>query len=169
MLIQARLVGGTQAELTSADGSTRRSGAPDIDQWLSHYAGHPVQLARHQASGGMALHLLSTASLRALAAALPRARIDVTRFRPSIVVDVEGAGHPEHSWTGQRLQAGTATLRVTSPCRRCVMISQATPSVPADPSILRWVSRELRSMLGIYAVVERPGTVHPGDRVTVIR
>ena len=169
MSVQARRDGGGAVALTAPDGTVRRVGRPGTDRWLSGVVDHPVRLIGYQRGTSAAVHVLSTSSLRTLAQALPGSVLDVTRFRPSILVDTAGSGHPEHAWLGRRLRVGSVVLRATSLCRRCVMINQATPVVPADRAVLRWVARELDNLLGVYADVEQPGRIHPGDPVTVTR
>jgi uncharacterized protein YcbX len=169
MSVQARRDGGGGVELTAPDGSVRRAGQPGTDRWLSDVVDHPVRLVGYRQGPDTApVHVLSTSSLRALAQALPASVLDVTRFRPNMLVDTAGGGHPEHAWLGRRLRVGSAVLRVTSLCRRCVMINQATPVAPTDPAVLRWVARELDNLLGVYATVEQPGRIHPGDPLEVL-
>lgn len=172
MSVTARLGGDpgadAHAEMVAPDGSAWRSDHSGAAAWLSGVVGHPVRLMRFPGDENAGtLHLLTTASLRTMAAALPSSRIDVTRFRPNILLEAGASGHPEHRWLGRRLQVGAVTLRITGFCRRCVMINQATPAVPADPAVLRWVARELGNLFGVYADVEVPGVIHPGDPVAL--
>ncbi|MEH1129670.1 MOSC domain-containing protein [Micromonospora sp. CPCC 206061] len=155
-------------ELHLPDGRRVRSDAPDADRLLSEAVEAKVTLDAHQTHWlEGALHVMTTTTLRSLAAALPDSAIDVTRFRPNLVldgaVDDGTTGHPEQGWIGRRLAIGGLRLRFTQPCERCVMITKETTTVPHDRAVLRWVARELGNSLGVYAAVETPGTVHVGD------
>lgn len=68
----------------------------------------------------------------------------------------------------RRLRAGTAVLRVTVPTPRCVMISHASGGLPRDRELLRAVHREAGHDAGVYAAVEEPGVLRPGDRVELL-
>jgi uncharacterized protein YcbX len=115
------------------------------------------------------LMLVTTASLRKLQALAPASRIDVRRFRPNLVVEVEDDEEfLEGRWGGRRLRIGDAVLALTVPCPRCVMITLPTADLPKDPAILRTVVREGDQNLGIYASVETPAVVRRGDRVTLL-
>lgn len=168
MLVRAVSVGGGVAELLLPDGERLRTDAPDVDSRLSTAVDAKVTLAPHRRAGAEApLHVLTTTSLRSLAAALPGSAIDVTRFRPSLVLDdvpdETGSGYPEHGWIGRRLSIGALRLRFTRGCDRCVMITKATPRAPHDREVLRFVARELGNTFGVYAEVETPGQIRVGD------
>ncbi|MDO3701570.1 MOSC domain-containing protein [Micromonospora sp. C28SCA-DRY-2] len=165
MRVRAVTVGEGVAELVLPDGERFRSDAPDAGARLSAAVNAKVTLAAHRPDQpDAALHVLTTTSLRSLDRALPESAIDVTRFRPNLVLDgVPGAGHPEHDWLGRRMAIGALRLRFTGGCDRCVMITKETPTVPHDRGVLRWVARELGNTLGVYAAVESPGQVRVGD------
>lgn len=161
---------------TSAQGlvSLARPEGPEVtdgagrDRLLSEAAATPVSLVDYQPHGlSTVIHLLSTASLRSLAEALPDSDIEVTRFRPNIVVDADGDGFPEHEWIGRSVRVGGATLRITTGCVRCVMINQATVHSRLDKRVLQWVAQNSRNILGVYAAVEAAGPVSEGDGVSL--
>jgi hypothetical protein len=54
-------------------------------------------------------------------------------------------------------------LRVMRPIQRCAMITIDPDSAERDPSILRAVAQSHAANAGIYAFVERVGTVAVGD------
>ncbi|GIJ43461.1 molybdenum cofactor sulfurase [Virgisporangium aliadipatigenens] len=134
-------------------------------RWLSDAVGEPVTLAPH--APPPIVHVLTTASLRTLGAALPDSALDPTRFRPNVVLDVDGPGCPEQSWIGRRLEIGAVRLRFTEACDRCVVITKETLTVPPDRGVLRWVAREFGNAFGVYAAVETPGRIRVGDGVRV--
>jgi len=115
------------------------------------------------------LLLLSDATLRRLQALAPASRVDVRRFRPNLLIEaVEGDGFPEVAWAGRRLRVGGAVLAVTVPCPRCVMITHGFDDLPRDTDLLRTVVREAGQSVGVYARIERPGEVAPGDELELL-
>jgi uncharacterized protein YcbX len=115
------------------------------------------------------LLLLTTSALRSLQDALPGSRIDVRRFRPSVVVATgDEPGHPETGWLGRRLAIGDAEVEVTTGCPRCVMVTREIDGeTPQDRTILRHVVKDLGQNVGVYATVTTPGRIRTGDAVTV--
>jgi uncharacterized protein len=116
------------------------------------------------------VHVLTTATLDRLHQLYPQGRFDVARFRPNIVV-APAAGEKdfiENEWFGHTLAIGDSVrLNVTGPCVRCVMTTLSQGDLPRDPGILRTVAQHNKVSVGIYATVERSGTVHRGDAVRV--
>ena len=121
------------------------------------------------------LHLLTSASLDALAAAAPDATVDVRRFRPSIVLDTPtGSGFVENDWSGRTLRVGPVELTVGDPTPRCVMTTVAQGGLPRQPGVLQAIAEHNRlsneigtfACLGVYANVAQPGTIRVGDEVT---
>jgi uncharacterized protein YcbX len=165
MRVRAVTVGAGVAELILPDGGRFRSDAPDAGSRLSAAVDAKVSLAGHRPDQpGAALHVLTTASLRSLASALPESAIDATRFRPNLVLDgVFGTAYPESGWVGRRMAIGALRLRFTGACDRCVMITKETTTVPHDRAVLRQVARELGNAFGLYAAVEASGQVRVGD------
>jgi hypothetical protein len=115
------------------------------------------------------LLLLSDATLRQLQALAPASRVDVRRFRPNLLIEAaETDGLPEVAWAGRRLRVGGAVLAVTVPCPRCVMITHGFDDLPRDTALLRTVVREANQCVGVYAKVESPGEVSPGDELELL-
>ena len=124
-----------------------------------------------------ALHLLTTSTLAALAAAQPDGTFDVRRYRPNVLVETEGADYVENGWVGQRvaLGAGGAAMQVALPTMRCIMTTMAMDGLPADRSLLRTIARENRleigggqwACAGVYGGVAGTGTVRVGDEVSL--
>jgi uncharacterized protein YcbX len=111
--------------------------------------------------------VMTTSSLRTLAAALPDSAIDVRRFRPTFVVDTgDEPGHPEFEWSGRQFTIGSTVIEVINDCPRCAAITkQVTPDIPQDRAILRHVVKEMGQAVGVYAKVVQPGTITQGDEV----
>ena len=138
------------------------------------------------------LHLLSTASLARFAALAPASRIEPRRFRPNLVVELEGprsgesdasrrssgdgaagaalaatADWPELAWVGRVLEVGDVRLEITMPMMRCGMTTHAQPGLPKDPRIMRTLVRECGMNLGAGVTVLRPGRIRVGDAIRI--
>jgi uncharacterized protein len=113
------------------------------------------------------VHLLSTASLRALAP--DGTPYDVRRFRPNVLVEAPAteAEFPESAWVGGRLHIGTAVLDVAIPTIRCVVPTRPQPDIELDRGITRQLLERTNRFLGVYADVGTPGELHVGDEVRV--
>ncbi len=116
------------------------------------------------------VHLLTTATLDRLHQLYPQGRFEVPRFRPNIVV-ATASREPdfiENGWNGHTVAIGDSVrLSVTGPCGRCVMTTLAQGDLPRDPGILRTAAQHNKVSVGVYARVERGGTIHRGDAVRV--
>ena len=126
---------------------------------------------------GAAVHIVTTSTLAALAAAYPGGQFDARRFRPNLVVDTAESGFAENAWVDGTVAVGDdlemlAVLAVP----RCVMTTLAQDGLPADKKILQTVARENRidipglgpsSCVGIYGFVTQPGVVSTGDSIVV--
>ena len=119
------------------------------------------------------IHLLTSASLTALAAATD-ATVDLRRFRPSLVIDTPGvSGFAENGWAGRTLRLGEVELLVGDPTPRCVMTTVAQDGLPREPAVLQTIAEHNRvtnvlgtfACLGTYATVTQPGRVSTGDEV----
>lgn len=123
------------------------------------------------------LHVLTTATLRRLAELEPAADFDVRRYRPNVLVEVDGADFVENGWAGTTLCLGpTAEARVDLPTMRCVMTTLARDGLAADRASLQAVARHNRveipgmgtwACAGIYASVTAVGGVAVGDNVAL--
>lgn len=114
------------------------------------------------------IHLLTTATLGRLCALYPDGRFEVRRFRPNLVVDVDGQSRAfvENDWVGRTLLIGSEVrLQVIKPCGRCVMITLPQSDLPRDPGILRTAVQHNKGHVGVYATVLRGGTIRRGDSV----
>lgn len=126
---------------------------------------------------GAVIHLLATATLKALQATYPAGRFAAERFRPNILVQSvdDDAGFTESAWLDRTLAIGDdVRLEIIAPCIRCVMTTLAQGDLPADPGILRAIARQHRvnfgsygalPCAGVYASVVQGGSVRRGDAV----
>lgn len=155
-------------ELRSIFGRTEDEPLPDLSQF-------PPEIIEYESPPGTyhdvhPLLLITTSALRSLRDALPESAVDIRRFRPSLVVDTGDApGHPEFAWVGRRVRVGDAVLAIPGPCPRCVMVTrEIDAAAPQDRTILRHVVRDLDQNVGVYATVETPATIRPGDPVALL-
>jgi uncharacterized protein YcbX len=146
----------------------QRFGADDAGARLSEAMARPLairaegEVPHHDESP---VHLLTTASLRALGELLGRP-VDVARFRPNVVLDVGGDGFPEEDWAGRELRLGDDVVLALGPgMPRCVMVGLPQPELAKDKNILRTLASERDLVLGLQASVVRGGTVRRGDAV----
>lgn len=122
-----------------------------------------------------AIHLVTSSTLRALHAAYAEGAFDVRRFRPNIVIDVEGDEFVENGWVERVLRIGEAVqLEVLVPTPRCVMTTLPQEDLPKDAGILRTAARANRlpfgpfgdqPCVGVYAEVAAGGSIGIGDPV----
>lgn len=122
------------------------------------------------------VHLVSTATLDRIGAAVPAGMVDPARYRPNLVVATAGAGFEENDWVARDLHIGDGlVLRVVAPTPRCAVPTLAHGDLPGDPDALRAPARLNRVVplpglaaqpcVGAYAQVVRPGRVRLGDPV----
>ncbi len=115
------------------------------------------------------LHLLTTASLRAMARLNPGADWHVRRFRPNLVIATRPGieGFAEAAWGARAVHVGDLALRCEGPTVRCSMTMHEQPGLPRDPTILRTIVRDGGQNLGVYASPLGGGPVAEGTDVTV--
>jgi uncharacterized protein YcbX len=154
------------------DGRTMRGDHPDIHAALSNTLGQPVTLAREAGISHLdagPVHLLTTAALTWLQAALPAVAADERRFRPNLLIDAPGDTQIEQNWLGKTLSVGEAVrLRVSGATERCGMVAFAQAELPYDARILKCITQEAALHFGVYAEVLVPGRIKRGDSVTVV-
>ena len=134
----------------------------------------PPELIQYESPPGtyfdaFPLLLLTDATLRRLAELAPDSKIDVRRFRPNLVIETgRRRASPRSRGRGRACVVGDATLAVTVACPRCVMITHGFADLPRDPALMRTVVREANQSVGVYARVEKPGTVRVGDELRLV-
>lgn len=123
------------------------------------------------------IHLLTTATLEALAEAAPGSRFAPDRFRPNLVIDAgDATGFVENDWPERTIVIGDARLDVLMPVPRCVMTTLPQGDLPKDTEVLRTVTKHNRipalageyPCVGVYATVSAEGDVRLGDEVRLI-
>jgi MOSC domain-containing protein len=112
--------------------------------------------------------LLTAAGLRSGAAAHSAGSWDVRRFRPNVLVDLDGEGWLEDEWLGRTLQVGAARIAPWRRCVRCTMVTRAQPGLPKDVEIYKTVHRVHGGDAGVWSQVAQPGAVAEGDSVELL-
>lgn len=183
--------------ITLPDGSITGSADPNVDAVLSEWLGHGARLVAadpderatyeiggnfeddshpvvHQWQGpagtfhdSRPVHMLSTATLATIRAEHPDGRFEVERFRPNLVVEVDGEGFVEERWIGATLSIGTARFEVVKPTSRCVMTTRPQVGLPRDLDILKAINRVNDGNLGVQVHVVREGNVAVGDVIAL--
>lgn len=163
--------------------------APEAADWLSAHLGQPVHLvymdrdavrpvsATHGKPGdevsfadGFPLLLLSARAVHDLGERVGR-RMDITRFRPNIVVGNVPA-HAEDQW--RRLRIGGIEFEVAEPCTRCAFttVDPLTGQRDEDGEPLRTLATYRRSPkgvdFGVLLLARGEGRLQLGDRVEVV-
>lgn len=153
------------------DGQRWQADDPRAADQLSTRLRQPLRLDRegsvphHDIS---ALHLVTTAALRALGELLGEP-VDVTRFRPNLLLEVPGTGFVEDDWLGRELRLGSeVVVRPTAGMVRCVMVDMAHGSLDPHGRILKTLATEHDLRLGVELEVVRPGTVRRGDPAVLV-
>ena len=114
-------------------------------------------------------HVLTTASLSALASINPGADFDSRRFRPNVLVETESGieGLVEAEWSGRTIRIGATRIKLEMPTVRCVIPTLDQPQLKKDPSVLRTIVRDAAQNLGAYATIANAGTIALGDEVAL--
>ena len=113
-----------------------------------------------------AVLVLTTASLRTAAGLHPDGVWDPRRFRPNLLVDLEGQGWAEDEWVGRPLRVGSVVLSPTEPCMRCTMVTRPQPGLEADVDIFRSLARHHGGRFGVWCDVLTAGSVSTGDQTS---
>jgi uncharacterized protein YcbX len=198
-LLQARaMLAGIELTIRLPTGETALATGPFVDAALSSWLQRPVHLVEARPDGrgtyqmpadfeddesepinwqgpygtfvdSAPVHLLTTASLRAVAKERPDLQWDVARFRPNLLIEVPGDDIVEQSWIGRRIRLGETELAVYKPCSRCVMTTRSQPrGIERQLDILRHVNGEHATNLGVLARIVTPGPVEIGQPVAVV-
>jgi uncharacterized protein YcbX len=144
--------------------------------------GRPLRLVRFDAPGqghdralaAAGATLLSTASLERLQQEAGSAEsVDPRRFR--MLIGVSGAGaHEEDEWIGRRVRVGDAVVVPAGNVGRCVVTTRDPETAEPTLDTLELLARYRRDIgtteelaFGVWAHIERPGSVRIGDPVEV--
>lgn len=151
------------------DGRRMSGDHPTIDEALSDHVGRPVRLRPEGAVSHFdegPLHLVTTASLHALAEFFGRS-VSTARLRSNLLVDTGTAdGFVEDGWCGQTLAIGSRlVVRIREPMARCVMVDMPQHDLPSAAGLLDAIAQHNGACLGVVADVVRPGPIALDDPV----
>lgn len=185
LLAQARLAG-EEVEIELPDGTVTTE-----DAALSAWLGRDVELRDATVTGGEATYEIaldddgapvehhewvrwngpswsfhdSTRTQVSLVSTATIGAWDRRRFRANVLLDAD-TPLAEDAWVGGRVRAGDATLNVTKPIDRCVMVTRPQRGgVERDLDVLRTIARERAGNLAVGALVDSTGALRVGDRI----
>jgi uncharacterized protein len=125
---------------------------------------------------GFPLLLISQASLDGLNERLRaqgRQPVDMTRFRPNVVVADADLPHAEDQW--QTIRIGALEFAVVKPCVRCVLTTIDPISATRDPSgeplrtLLSYRRATKGAIFGMNVIAMQTGRLRVGDALTVVK
>lgn len=137
----------------------------DADAAFSRFLGHPVQVKEEGTVSHLdaqPVHLLTTASLSWLGAELGE-HVEVERFRPNLLLEVEGTSPVEMGWVGRTLSFGDVRLEISHKTKRCRMIDLSQGDLPRNSRVLRTLGDLVQVQFGAYAQVQGQGEVRVGQ------
>jgi uncharacterized protein YcbX len=111
--------------------------------------------------------VISTAGLNSGAVAYPAGAWDVRRFRPNILIQLDGEGWTEDTWADRQLTVGSAQLIPRQRCIRCTMVNRAQPGLDTDVNIFKTLHRTHEGKAGMWTQIMRPGPISEGDVVEI--
>jgi len=145
-------------------------GSDELRKALEARSGRPLFLLRdYRGSYDVAPISLISRQTIARIAEETGTKEDPRRFRPNLLVDLEGGeAFDELKWVGRVLRIGdTARIAITEVDQRCMMITLDPGTAEASPSILKCVTQQHGQCAGVYATVLTPGEVRVGDAVAL--
>jgi uncharacterized protein YcbX len=193
LLASSRLTD-TGVEIRLPDGAVLDAPSAPADEALSEWIGRPVALAQAESFGravgeffddatddssavvswtmppgrfvdAFPLLVVTTASLRRGRTLYPGGAWETRRFRPNVVVDVDGDGWVEDEWCGRTVLVGTAAVQPSVPCERCTMVTRPQPGLDRDLDVFKTLARHHGATFGVWTSVQASGVVRVGDEV----
>jgi uncharacterized protein YcbX len=160
-------------EVTSPSGRKYAINDPELCDEIQTVCGRtisPFHLWRGTFDS-MPISLITTDSIKSIRA-LPEGAESAERFRPNMLVSATDAKpYVEERWIGELLVFGeredAARIRVARKDVRCSIVNIDTRTLHNDPAILREIVAARKNKLGVYGIVERPGTIRVNDAVRV--
>lgn len=199
-LLEARsFLAGVTLTIRLPTGETLFGTGAGVDQALSAWLGRPVKLVEVRPDGratyevpsdfededsalvafegpfgsfvdSAPVHILTTATIRAMAKERTDLQWETARFRPNVVIDVAGESPAEQDWVGRRLAIGEVELEINKPCERCVMTTRPQPGgIERQLDVLRHINTAHHAHLGVLASVTRGGRITVGDAPSLLR
>lgn len=111
-----------------------------------------------------ALSIINVRTVQALSTVLGMP-LDPMRFRANLYIEAEPFS--EFDWLGRGVDIGQARLSIVRPTKRCSATSVNPQTGALDVNLPAQLNRHFGHLYcGVYARVERAGSVQPGDRIT---
>jgi uncharacterized protein YcbX len=196
LFASSRLAAGDLPVITLPNGQEMTGTGPATDAALSAWLGKPVNLVAASESDAanaeyfadatddasqaiewtmpkgrfvdaFPVLVISTAGLRSGAVAHPAGAWDVRRFRPNILIQLDGEEWTEDAWADRQLSVGSARLIPRQRCIRCTMVNRAQPGLDTDVNIFKTLHRTHGGKAGMWTQVMRPGPISEGDVVEI--
>jgi uncharacterized protein YcbX len=142
----------------------------ELQEELSRRHGRAVELMRlrHGIFDDAPVSVIASATIREIEGAAGRP-LDVRRFRPNIVVEIDDAApFTEDGWVGGCLAFGAEdgpTVSATQRDLRCVMINLDPETGESHAEVMHAAVRLNDNYAGIYATVVRTGELRVGQSV----
>jgi uncharacterized protein YcbX len=197
LLLCRSFTDGEQVSISLPDGSEFPVDSSRAAQAISEYLDRPVELRRAEAGkparheypedrltgtgpaviteprldaffDAAPVHIVSTATLGALAGQAPDSLMAPARFRPNLLVELMDHGPFEEGWVGRDLLLPEAALTVTGTTSRCVVTTRPQGNLPSDPGVLGVVRRFSQGRVGVYASVLVEGRIGRGARLVPV-
>ena len=153
------------------DGNELPAFGNDLAAEIGRRYGAPVQMMqlRHGIFDDGTVSVIASDTVREIGR-LARARLDVRRFRPNVVVRlVRTVPFQEDGWLGGVLSFGEgedgAAIAVTIRDVRCSMLNLDPDSAGSTPEVLKAVVRANQNNAGIYGAVIRTGRLAVGQTI----
>lgn len=147
---------------------------PELAEELQQACGQAIFLFKLGcgAYDSQVLSLMSTARVAALGESAGM-NLGSSRFRQNILIETrDGRPFQEEEWLDRVLAFGPdldgPRIRLNRRIIRCVMINIDPHTAERDARVLKTVAQSRDNGAGIYASVERPGTIRVGDPVSVL-
>jgi hypothetical protein len=138
-------------------------------------SGHPVELMmlRTGIFDDGPVSLISMATIAAIGREAGM-ELDRRRMRANVVLETEALdAFLEDAWVGATLvfgdDADAPAVNVTLRDERCAMVNLDPDTGEQDPRVMKSVVRINGNYAGVYATVVRPGTIHVGQTVHLVR
>jgi uncharacterized protein YcbX len=142
---------------------------------IERRSGHAVELMMFKNGLFDDAHL-SLISLTTISAIGREAGIELDRrrMRANVVLETDGSkAFLEDDWAGHTILFGEGAdapaVSVTARDERCAMVNIDPDTGRQDPRVMKAVVRMNDNFAGVYATVIRPGTIHAGQTVHLIR
>ncbi len=163
-----------QVEVTTPDESVHAWDDPALAERLGEEFGQDIHMVRSPASvhDAAPVHIITTASLGAASDWTPGEEMDVRRFRPNVVIDMDGLdAFTEAAWPGLSVEVGDdgPALMIVSPTERCAVTTFDPDTLERDNRVLKGLAADRENLFGVYAVVSRPGWLRVGAEVRITR